>query len=333
MKTKLLIVLTALVALFAYSCGPTPFEPQILLSGLSGSYADGKISLSWSGLNDVSGYYVYRSKKKNKGYEKVLTVEGAKTKAKDSKIKRGKKYYYKVSAFHEKGDVVEESKKSEVEYVLADLKSPDSFDAEYVSATPSMSLSWDAVNDASGYKIYRVEATINSHDGTVTKIGDYALLKKVNSGSTTSYDDTLDGDEKELETDMSTAYGSNVYIGKQFSYKIVAFDDGGDSAAYSELARSIGLPKPNGSAENSGPGQITVTWDAVSDATGYVVMYFQMEAPYTFEYDFSLFADPSADEITVSGLDPGAPYHFVVYAKDGYCVSKNAAGGLIAPPF
>ncbi len=56
--------------------------------------------VSWNVLDGVTGYEVYRSTKKNKGFKKVKTIKKASTKSyTNKKLKSGKKYYFKVRAY------------------------------------------------------------------------------------------------------------------------------------------------------------------------------------------------------------------------------------------
>ena len=63
-----------------------------------------KIKISWKRVNGASGYTVYRSTKKTKGYKSIKTVKSSKTiKYTNSKLKKGKRYYYKVRAYRKIG--------------------------------------------------------------------------------------------------------------------------------------------------------------------------------------------------------------------------------------
>lgn len=53
--------------------------------------------LTWKKAANATGYIVYRSKKKNKGYKKIKTL--TKLSYKNKKLKRGKTYYYKIKAY------------------------------------------------------------------------------------------------------------------------------------------------------------------------------------------------------------------------------------------
>lgn len=57
------------------------------------------VTLSWKTASSSSGYFVYRSTKKNGDYVRVGTVKGNKGEFKDKNVKAKKNYYYKVKAY------------------------------------------------------------------------------------------------------------------------------------------------------------------------------------------------------------------------------------------
>lgn len=65
-------------------------------SGLSVSRGKKKCTVKFKKPSAASKCVIYRSTKKSKGYKKVATVSGRKYT--DKKVKRGKRYYYKVRA-------------------------------------------------------------------------------------------------------------------------------------------------------------------------------------------------------------------------------------------
>ena len=80
----------------------TPFflKKRVKVSAkLNGS---NKVILKWKKIEGTSGYVVYRSTKKSKGYERIADVASAKYR--DKKVKRGKVYYYKVTAYVREGN-------------------------------------------------------------------------------------------------------------------------------------------------------------------------------------------------------------------------------------
>ena len=59
----------------------------------------GKASFTWSNVSGESGYQVYYSTKKDSGYKKVKSYKVNVVKGSKSKLKSGKKYYFKVRAY------------------------------------------------------------------------------------------------------------------------------------------------------------------------------------------------------------------------------------------
>ncbi len=59
----------------------------------------GKASFVWSNVSGESGYQVYYSTKKDSGYNKVASYKANVVKGSKSKLKSGKKYYFKVRSY------------------------------------------------------------------------------------------------------------------------------------------------------------------------------------------------------------------------------------------
>lgn len=59
-----------------------------------------QIKVSWKKINDADGYVVYRSTKKTSGFKAVKTIKkGSTLSYTNKKLKKGKRYYYKVRAY------------------------------------------------------------------------------------------------------------------------------------------------------------------------------------------------------------------------------------------
>lgn len=58
-----------------------------------------KIKVTWDNINGETGYQIYKSDKKNKGFELAKTVKSTKAKSTAIKAVKNKKYYYKVRAY------------------------------------------------------------------------------------------------------------------------------------------------------------------------------------------------------------------------------------------
>lgn len=79
---------------------PTKVKAKTVSTTTTGA----SIKVSWKKVKGASGYYVYRSTKKNKGYKKVKTIKkGKTTKVTLKNQEGGKTYYYKVKAYAKAG--------------------------------------------------------------------------------------------------------------------------------------------------------------------------------------------------------------------------------------
>lgn len=58
-----------------------------------------KATVKWKYDNNATGYQIYHSTKKSSGYKRVATVKRSTTSKAISKLKKGKKYYFKVRAY------------------------------------------------------------------------------------------------------------------------------------------------------------------------------------------------------------------------------------------
>ena len=68
-------------------------------AGLKAKAKKKKIIITSKKVPGANGYVIYRSTKKKKGFKKIKTVKKSKLKYTDKKIKKGKKYYYKIKAY------------------------------------------------------------------------------------------------------------------------------------------------------------------------------------------------------------------------------------------
>lgn len=78
----------------------------------------GQVKLTWKKASGVSGYEIYQSTQKNKGFKKVATVKKSDTTS--TKIKNmdgGKKYYYKIRTYKKSGKKTKRSGYSKVKSV------------------------------------------------------------------------------------------------------------------------------------------------------------------------------------------------------------------------
>ena len=76
----------------------------------------GKLKISWKKTSNTSGYQIYRSTRKSSGYKKIKTVSGKTTSYTNSRLKNGKKYYYKIRAYKKSGKKTTYGKFSSIKY-------------------------------------------------------------------------------------------------------------------------------------------------------------------------------------------------------------------------
>ena len=70
------------------------------VKGIKVKVKKNKATVSWKKNTEVTGYEVYRSTKKKSGYKKIKTLKkNTKIKFVNKKLKKGKKYFYKVRSF------------------------------------------------------------------------------------------------------------------------------------------------------------------------------------------------------------------------------------------
>ncbi len=76
------------------------------------------VTIKWKKVTGANGYKVYKSTRKNKGFKCVKTIKnGATVSWKDSKVKKGKTYYYKMRAYKKSGKKTVYSKYSSIKKI------------------------------------------------------------------------------------------------------------------------------------------------------------------------------------------------------------------------
>lgn len=145
------------------------------------------IQVKWCKITDVSGYEIWRSSSKEGTYEKVRTAGSSVSSCKDSGLEAGKTYYYKVRAYNG-------SKKYPFSSVIKKTALPKIPTISTKAGKKQITVSWKAVSDVSGYKVYRASQAA----------GTYKAIKTVSSK-------TLNYTNKGLKT------------GKTYYYKVRAY--------------------------------------------------------------------------------------------------------------
>ena len=54
------------------------------------------IKITWNKVSGISNYQIYMSTKSKSGFKKIATVSASKTSYTKTKLKKGKRYYFKI---------------------------------------------------------------------------------------------------------------------------------------------------------------------------------------------------------------------------------------------
>lgn len=224
--------------------GQAPSAPSSISTSVSGS----SVHVSWSSVSGANSYKIYRASSQYGSYSSLGSTYNTSYNDNDPMTDN----YYKVTAVNEYG----ESDYSNTSYchyssgggggggggTTTPPSAPTGIEATFVGTTavPNVKISWNSVDDATSYKVYRS----TSPNGTYSQIG---------SDVTWTY-----------------AYDSNPKNGDNY-YKVKAFNSAGGSSYsnyavcnYNANAYSPCPPSITGSATST---SATITW-TYSTSTG-----------------------------------------------------------------
>ena len=236
------------------------------LSVTVGTVTASSISLLWDAASGASGYYVYRSTTSGGTYVRIGSPE---TPAYiDSSRSAGTTYYYQVSAYNSGG----EGEKAGISATT--LPAAPSVTVGTVTVS-SIALSWNTVNGATDYTVYRS----TSSDGTYSQIA---------TQSATSYTDT--------GRPANTTY----------YYKVSASNSGGEGEKSSDVSATTWLPAPQNLAiQTVTADSVTLVWTAVSGATNYNVY-----RSTRYNGTYSLAGTSTSAAYTDTGRTAGTEYYY-----------------------
>lgn len=206
------------------------------------SQSTNAISISWNKVNGASGYVIYRMDYKTKGkYKAIATVGGKVSSINNIKLESGRPYYYRVRAYKE----VHGTKFYGGYPTLKTATLPDSVTNLKVKSqsTNNIVIQWSKVPRATGYVIYRMDASTNG------KYKKYAVVKS----SSTSYNN------------------KNLTAGRCYYYRVKAYrlvDGKYYYGGYPTLKTGTKTVAPSFTLSSANK-KITASWSKVSGAEGY----------------------------------------------------------------
>ena len=210
----------------------TPDNLNVTISGT------GSMSVSWNGDPLADYYMLYRSTD-NSNWTLVKSVYGVNTVTYG--LTEGETYYFRVKAVRTINGVARYSNYSNSVGCTLGINAPGSLSV--ISANRnSVTLEWDSVVGATGYRLYRAEED-----------GEYVLVKTVTGTTTKNYN---------LSSDITYTYRiAAIMESETHTYK--------SNYTYSEPIRLALDPVENLCVEKYLSSGVSLTWDQVEGATGY----------------------------------------------------------------
>lgn len=242
------------------------------------------IKFTWGAVKGAKEYYVYRKTSKNGSWTKIGSTQS--TSYTDKNVKSGSTYYYTAKAVSGKSVSSYNGTGLSGKFLSAPSISSISNTAKGVS------LKWKSINGAQAYYVYRKE-------GSAKK---WTKLAEITS---TSYTD------------------KNVKNNKTYTYMIKAVSGKTVSGYNSDGWKIKRLNAPKLVSAKSSKSGITVKWEAVSGASGYIV--YRKIGSGNYEQIATV-----KNKSTVSYLDKTAKknvtYTYTVKAYSGSSKSAAASG-------
>lgn len=249
--------------------------------------SDSSIKVTWTPVDDVDGYVVYRSTTPDGVYEEVGTPTGAEFT--DTGLTSNTDYYYKV-AVSVAGGVGPKSDPPAHAKTLATVPGKTLGVTATALSTSSIKVDWNPVSDATGYYIY----------SSLYENGSYQL---VGISPTNTFTNT----------------GLNADT--EYFYKVAAYNTYGtgqisDFASARTLKITVPSAPLNVTATALSTSSIQVKWNAVSDATGYYV--YRSYSPTGGVY----IGTTTGTSLLSTGLASDTGYYYVVVAYNAAGMSQ-----------
>ena len=241
---------------------------------------DNAVNISWNESIGADGYELWRAAEEDGLYEKIKNVSGTTTG--NFNLTGRTKYYYKIRAYATVGGKKIYSSYGNIKGITV-LEKPVIGEIEQLS-TSSCKLSWQSVENATAYKIYRA----------TNETGKYSLVT------------TVTGTEM-LDTDLAAE--------RNYYYKLKAvMEENGElhesaySVVYSIYIVSMEAPTISDPQQVNDDG-IEISFSEVNGAEGYEVWRSVQN-----DANFSLFSEQTETSFEDTGLETLRNYYYKVRA-------------------
>ena len=249
----------------------------------------GKVQLTWDAVEGAVSYKVYRATSKEGRYSLMKTLSN--TVYTNTNATAGKYYYYKVVAVAEDGS---ESAPSNIVGRTCDLAQPV-VTASNNTKTGKVKLTWEPVEGAVAYKVYR----------STSKNGTYSLMKTLTN---TTYTNT------------------NAAAGTKYYYKVVAVaEKSAANSAGTQVSRTCDLPQVQPTVTLNSKGKPNVKWEAVDGAVSYKV-YRATSRNGSYSLTKTL---TSTNYVNTSAVS-GKTYYYKVVAVCSNTDGNSAASNIVS---
>jgi hypothetical protein len=263
----------------------------------SANAGDGHVNVSWSGVAGSTGYKVYTSTTSGSYTTPATTVAGAVYSYDITGLTNGTIYYFAVKATNPGGDSAYSNEISAIPQVSVPA-APTGPAA--TAGNAKVTLNWDSVAGATGYKIYQS-----------TTSGSYGAALATVTGSACSYEAT------------------GLTNGVTYYFVIKATNAGGDSPNSAEAGS---MPKtvpgaPTNVTPTAGNEEAAVSFAAPADNGGSTITGYTVTSN-----PGNKIATGISGPITVTGLTNGTTYTFTVTATNAAGTgAPSAASSAVTP--
>ena len=258
---------------------PKPAAPVVKIGH---SASSGKPMLTWNAVSGATSYKVYRATSQNGTYSLLGTVTT--TSYTNTGAKAGTTYWYKVKAVNSAGESAYSNVVSGQSKTVTPKPAAPVVKIGHSATSGKPMLTWNAVDGAASYKVYRATA----------KNGAYSVI---NTTKALTY------------TNTGAALGTTYY------YKVEALDAAGKSLGFSDVVEGKVAPVlAVGYSSVSGKPQLT--WKAVPGATEYQVYRSTQQ-----NSGYSKINTTTATSYVNTGAKANTTYYYKIVAVKGTAVS------------
>ena len=251
---------------------PKPAAPVVKIGN---SASSGKPMLTWNAVSGATSYKVYRATSQNGTYSLLGTVTA--TSYTNTGAKAGTTYYYKVKAVNSAGE-------SAYSNVVSGRATVTTLTMGHSSTSGKPMLTWNAVDGAASYRVYRATA----------KNGAYSVINT---------------------TKALTYTNTGAPLGTTYYYKVEALNAAGKSLGFSAVVEGKVAPVlAVGYSSVSGKPQLT--WKAIPGATEYQVYRSTQQ-----NSGYSKINTTTATSYVNTGAKANTTYYYRIVAVKGTAAS------------